>query len=184
MTLLDWALLLVWLGVAMAGFWKGAVRIVFTLGGLGTGVWLALVAGADLAAVIQPHVPAAWIANVAGYTIPVLLTASICFLAGWGIESTLTALHLRWLNRLAGAVLAGCAAAFLLALLVVSGTRFSPAWRDLCADSLLLPYLMRLLDVFLELNQDPVEHAQLISQSLLSQRGGATTKAVRRGVRC
>ena len=47
MTVLDWGLLIVWLGVALCGFWKGAVRIVFGLGGAIAGIWFAAVAGAD-----------------------------------------------------------------------------------------------------------------------------------------
>ena len=29
MTLIDWVLVIVWAGIALSGFWKGAVRIVF-----------------------------------------------------------------------------------------------------------------------------------------------------------
>ena len=46
MTPLDWVLVVVWLGLTLGGFWKGAVRIIFGGGGLAAGLWLAVVAGA------------------------------------------------------------------------------------------------------------------------------------------
>ena len=47
MTVVDWVLVVVWLGLALGGFWKGAVRLIFGGGGLAAGVWLAVVSGAD-----------------------------------------------------------------------------------------------------------------------------------------
>ena len=52
MTVLDWALLVVWLGITLSGFWKGAVRIVFGIGGSIAGLWLALALGGDAAALL------------------------------------------------------------------------------------------------------------------------------------
>ena len=49
----------------------------------------------------------------AGVILPVLLCAGLGLVAGWGFEKTLRALHLGWLNRLAGAGLAGAVAAAL-----------------------------------------------------------------------
>jgi hypothetical protein len=62
--------------------------------------------------------------------------------AGWGIERTLKAFRLKWLNRLAGAVLAGGLAAALLGLFLVTAMRLSPSWREWCAASELAPRLV------------------------------------------
>ena len=149
MTVLDWGLLLVWLGVALCGFWKGAIRIVFGVGGAGAGVWLAVVAGPDLTITLEQYARPAWVAMVLGYLLPVLICLVICFAAGWGLERTMQALHLGWLNRLGGAVLAGFTAALLLAVILVYAARYSPAWADLCRRSLLTPYLLALLELLI-----------------------------------
>jgi membrane protein required for colicin V production len=146
MTVLDWGLLVIWLGVALCGFWKGAVRIVFGVGGAVAGIWFATVAGADVALALEEHISPPWLATVLGHGVPVLLCLGLCFAAGWGIERTLKAMKLGWLNRLGGAVLAGFAAALLLAVIVVAAARFSPAWAELCRRSLLTPYLLQLLE--------------------------------------
>jgi len=107
MTVLDWALLGVWLGFALAGFWKGAVRIVLGLGGLAAGVWIAVAAGGECAALLAPWLGEGWIVAALGRALPAIACIALCLAAGWGISKTLEALHLGWLNRLAGVLLAG-----------------------------------------------------------------------------
>ena len=43
MTVLDWVLVVVWSGITLGGFFKGAIRIVFGFGGLALGLWSAAV---------------------------------------------------------------------------------------------------------------------------------------------
>ena len=38
MTFLDWVLVVVWAGITLGGFFKGAIRIVFGLGGVALGI--------------------------------------------------------------------------------------------------------------------------------------------------
>ena len=76
MTLLDWALLLVWLGVTLGGFWKGAVRIVFGGGGLIVGLWLAVAAGGDAAAAMESLIGIEWLAEVLGLVCQHLLSGA------------------------------------------------------------------------------------------------------------
>ena len=64
MTVVDWVLIVVWLGLALGGFWKGAVRIIFGGGGLVAGVWLAVVAGADAQAALEGVLGIPWLAAV------------------------------------------------------------------------------------------------------------------------
>lgn len=150
MTALDWGLLVVWLGVALCGFWKGALRIVFGVGGAIAGIWLAVATGSDLAdyLVAQQGVPGL-VASLVGYLLPLVICLVVAFFAGWGLERTMKALYLGWLNRLAGALLAGFSAALLLAVAVAYSARFSPAWAELCNQSLLTPYLLKLLEYLL-----------------------------------
>lgn len=145
MTLLDWALLVVWLGVTLSGFWKGAVRLVFGGGGLIVGLWLAVAVGSDAAATLEPVIGVEWIAAVLGRLLPLVGCVLVGLVAGWGIERTLQALHLGWLNRLCGAGLAGTAGLLLLSVFLVTAIRLSPAFEEVAARSLLAPHLTRML---------------------------------------
>jgi len=145
MTLLDWALLVVWLGVTFGGFWKGAVRIMFGGGGLIVGLWLAVVAGSDAAEALQTLVGVDWLAEVVGRLLLLLVCVVVGLVAGWGIERTLHALHLGWLNRLSGAALAGAVGVLLLTLFLVTAIRLSPTFEDLAEESVLAPRLLQFL---------------------------------------
>lgn len=126
MTLLDWVLVVVWAGITLGGFWKGAIRIVFGLGGLALGIWLAVVVGDELEAWLAGVFNNSWLALGLAYLAPVVVVSGLCLVAGWGMEKTLEALKLGCLNRLLGAGLAGVAAAVVLALLLVTAVGISP----------------------------------------------------------
>jgi len=145
-TLLDIAILLVWLGLALCGFWKGAVRIVFGVGGVVAGVATALVVGDRLASEIAVHIANELVADVLGRAVPLLGCVVVFVLAGWGIERTLRSLRLNWANRLLGAVLTGVVGALAVALLLSIAADASPAWAAACSESALLPWVQRLLD--------------------------------------
>ncbi len=76
--------------------------------------------------------------------IPVLAALLLFGLAGWGIDRTLKAMHLSWLNRLLGAGLAALVGAVLLGVLLVLSLGISPEWAEVCRESLLFPYLVEL----------------------------------------
>ncbi|MEE4272542.1 MAG: CvpA family protein [Thermoanaerobaculales bacterium] len=126
MTVLDWVLVVVWAGITLGGFFKGAVRIVFGLGGAIMGIWLAVVVGPGLSRVVAEHLAREWLAVGLAYLIPFTVVSLLCMLAGWGMEKALEGLKLGCLNRLFGAVLAGAATAAVLALLLVSAVKLSP----------------------------------------------------------
>ena len=157
MTVLDWALVVVWVGVTLAGFWRGAVRLVLGIGGGVAGLWLAVVAGEDIAVQLHTVIGPGWLAAVLGRLVPIVLCTLLAWAAGWGLEHTLQALHLGWLNRLLGATLAGAAGALLLAMLIVTASRFSPGAAAVCRDSKLTPWLVKGLDVVL----GEAQHAEL-----------------------
>jgi membrane protein required for colicin V production len=144
MTPLDWVLVVLWGGIALSGFWKGAVRLVFGVGGLILGLWLAVAVGADLGISMSAKVAPHWVATLLGYVLPVLAAVALFGLAGWGIERTLKAMRLGWLNRLLGAGLAGCVGAVLLGFLLVLSLGISPEWAEMCRRSLLFPYLVEI----------------------------------------
>jgi uncharacterized membrane protein required for colicin V production len=149
MTVIDWVLVVVWLGLTLGGFWKGAVRIIFGGGGLAAGLWLAVVAGADAQAALEGVMGIPWLAAILGRVLLVVLCTGLALLAGWGIEHTLKALHLGWVNRLLGAGLAGLVAAFLLGLLVIVAIQFSPELARLCRESQVAQYLLWLSEMLL-----------------------------------
>lgn len=142
MTALDWIVLLVWVGIALGGFWKGAVRIVFGVGGLLIGLWLAVALGPEATGWLHGLVGAPWLAATLGYGGLVAASLGVCLLAAWGVDRTLSALRLGWLNRLAGAAVAGAAAALLLALALAAAVRVSPVCRELSQRSVLVPRLL------------------------------------------
>jgi len=145
MTLLDWALLLLVLGTSLSGFWAGAVRIVFGFGGAAAGIWLAVVAGADLATALGDWLEPPGLAAVAARALLLVLGVGLCMAAGWGIERTLQAVKLGWVNRVLGALLAGAASVVVLGALLVTGARLSPPFAALCDRSLLPPPLLDLV---------------------------------------
>ena len=149
MTVVDWVLIVVWLGLALGGFWKGAVRIIFGGGGLAAGLWLAVIAGADAQAAMEGVVGIPWLAAILGRILLVVLCTGLAVLAGWGIEHTLKALHLGWVNRLLGAALAGLVAAFFLGLVVIVAIQFSPELARHCRESQVAQYLLWLSEMLL-----------------------------------
>ena len=146
MTILDWVLVVVWAGITLAGFFKGAIRLVFGLGGLALGVWLSVVTGAEVAEMIAAYVPQHVIAVVLGYLVPWLVVGLLCAAAGWGMERALDALKLGCVNRLLGAALAGAAAAVVLGLLLLTAVRVSPEVAAVEHRSLLLEWVETALD--------------------------------------
>ena len=145
----DWVLIIIWTGLALAGFWKGAVRIIFGGGGLIVGLWLAVVAGDDAQAALEGVIDVPYLSAVLGRLLLVLICGGLCLLAGWGIERTLTAMRLGWVNRLLGAVLAGAVAAVLLGFLVVIAIQMSPELAELCRQSAVANYLLRISEFLL-----------------------------------
>ncbi len=149
MTVLDWVLIVFWIGLALGGFWKGAVRLIFGGGGLVAGIWLAVIAGADAQSALEGVIGAGWIAAVLGRLLLVLLCTGLSLLAGWGIEHTLTSLKLGWVNRLFGACLAGFVAAVFLGMVVVVAIQFSPDLARVCGESTVAQYLLWLSETLL-----------------------------------
>ncbi|MGD8440385.1 MAG: CvpA family protein [Holophagae bacterium] len=146
MTILDWVLVVVWTGITLAGFFKGAIRIVFGLGGLALGVWLSVVTGADVAEMIAAHVPQHVVAVGLGYLVPWLVVSVLCAIAGWGMERALDALGLGCVNRVLGAALAGVAAAVVLGLLLLTVVRLSPEIAAVEHRSVLLEWVERAVE--------------------------------------
>ncbi len=145
MTALDWVLVVVWGGITLAGFWNGALRLVFGAGGLVSGLWLAVAAGGDVEAWLAGRLGEGWLAAGLGRLLPFLLCVALGLAAGWGLARTLKALHLGWLNRLAGAVLAGAVGVVLLGAILSTGASYSPQLAQACARSRIAPMLLRLL---------------------------------------
>ena len=86
MTVLDVVLVVVWAGITLGGFFKGAIRIVFGLGGAALGIWLAVVIGPDLAIVLADRVDNRWVASALAYLAPLAVVSLLCLVAGWGID--------------------------------------------------------------------------------------------------
>jgi uncharacterized membrane protein required for colicin V production len=138
MTILDIVLVVVWAGITLGGFFKGAIRIVFGLGGVALGIWLSVVVGADLAISLTGLVNSEWLTLIMAYLLPLVVVSLLCLLAGWGIEKSLEALKLGCLNRFLGAGLAGAAAAAVLAILLVTAVKLSPELAAMEERSILL----------------------------------------------
>jgi uncharacterized membrane protein required for colicin V production len=156
MTFLDWAILLVCLGVTLSGFWEGAVRLVFGGGGAIAGLWLAFSVGGEAARAIEPLIGVHWLAAVLGRLLPLAGCVLFALAAGWGIERTLKALKLGFVNRLCGALLAGGVAVLLLGLFLATAARLSETWQEWCSDSLIAPRLIAVWGMAVEAHDDVV----------------------------
>jgi uncharacterized membrane protein required for colicin V production len=153
MTVLDWVLVVVWAGITMGGFFKGAIRIVFGLGGLALGIWLAVVVAPDLALALTGRFNSEWLILGLAYLIPFAIVSVLCLLAGWGMEKTLEGLKLGCVNRGLGALLAGSVAAAVLAALLVTAVRLSPEVASMQERSVLLERVRTVLGWVAEIRE-------------------------------
>ena len=160
MTILDLVLVVVWAGITLAGFFKGAIRIVFGLGGVALGIWLSVVVGPDLAVSLTGRVNSEWLTLALAYLLPLGVVALLCLLAGWGMEKTLEALKLGCLNRMLGAALAGAAAAAVLALLLVTAVRLSPELAVIEERSVLLARVQAAMGWAVESREGEAQEAE------------------------
>ena len=142
MTLLDWTILIIWAGFTLSGFWKGAVRIVFGIGGLIVGVWMALALGETVEIWLLDIINIDWLAAVFGRIIPCVCCVMIFLISGWGLDRTLQALHLKFLNRALGALLAGCIGALLLGIFLITAIEMSADFAAISKNSILAPLLI------------------------------------------
>jgi uncharacterized membrane protein required for colicin V production len=116
---MDVVLLLVILGCALAGAWWGALRIATALVALAASILAGRFAGpvlADLLAGGRTPDASVRVGIIVGVGIVVAL---LVLLAGRGLRKGVVALHLSWLDRLGGMVLAGAGALALVAVLLV-----------------------------------------------------------------
>ena len=154
MTILDIVLVIVWAGITLGGFFKGAIRIIFGLGGIALGIWLSVVVGPDLADSLTGLVNSEWLTLIMAYLLPLVVVALLCLLAGWGMEKTLESLKLGCVNRLLGAALAGAAAAAVLAILLVTAVRLSPELAAMEERSALLARVQGAMGWAVDLRED------------------------------
>jgi len=159
MTILDIVLVVVWAGITLGGFFKGAIRIVFGLGGVALGIWLSVIVGADLAISLTGLVNSERLTLVMAYLLPLAVVSLLCLLAGWGMEKSLEALKLGCLNRLLGAGLAGAAAAAVLAILLVTAVKLSPELAAMEERSMLLPRVQAAMGWAVDTREDEAQDA-------------------------
>jgi len=159
MTILDIVLVVVWAGITLGGFFKGAIRIVFGLGGVALGIWLSVIVGADLAVSLTGLVNSERLTLVMAYLLPLAVVSLLCLLAGWGMEKSLEALKLGCLNRLLGAGLAGAAAAAVLAILLVTAVKLSPELAAMEERSMLLPRVQAAMGWAVDTREDEAQDA-------------------------
>jgi uncharacterized membrane protein required for colicin V production len=160
MTILDLVLVVVWAGITLGGFFKGAIRIVFGLGGVALGIWLSVIVAPDLAVSLTGLVNSEWLTLVLAYLLPFVVVALLCLLAGWGMEKTLEALKLGCLNRLLGAALAGAVAAAVLAVLLVTAVRLSPELAAIEERSVLLARVQAAMGWAVESREGEAQEAE------------------------
>lgn len=149
MIFLDWILLVLWLGLTLAGFWKGALRLVLGLGGLVAGVWLGSLLGGEVAAWLEPSLGHPWLAALLGRAVVLVGCVVIGLLAAWGLDRTLRAIGLGWLNRLAGALLTGTVTAVALGAFLMTAARLVPGLDSAIEGSVIAGLLMRVVSALL-----------------------------------
>jgi uncharacterized membrane protein required for colicin V production len=128
------------------------------------GIWLAAMAGADAQALVAGVIGVDWMAAVLARLGLVLTCLLLCLIAGWGIERTLEGLHMGWLNRMAGALLAGVVGIILLSLVVGVADRLAPQWDDWTEQSLLTDQLESVSDLMMGPEPQDAEAEEELSE--------------------
>jgi len=115
---MDAVILILVCGCAAVGLFWGAVRIASyvaaPLAALAAGRW----AGPAAAELISGGTAPGFGAKVLSTAGVALLAAAVVLLAGLGLRRAFTALHISWIDRLVGMLLAGGGAALVMALLL------------------------------------------------------------------
>lgn len=87
----------------LIGFKTGVIRVVFTLGGIGLGVWLAMQYYSTLAAVLTGFIEDVNIANAAGFAVIVIGTIVFAWVASTFVKKILSFILLGWVDNVIGA---------------------------------------------------------------------------------
>jgi uncharacterized membrane protein required for colicin V production len=115
---MDLLIFLVVGGCAVLGMVWGAVRMVSLIAAVAAGVLAGRWAGPSAAQLVAGSSAQSGTGRALAIAAVALLAAVLVWLAGKGVRRALKALHLGWVDRLAGLAAGGGAAALVLALLL------------------------------------------------------------------
>jgi membrane protein required for colicin V production len=138
----DVAILLTALVAGLIGAIKGLVRIVIGLAALVAAFLLASWFDGVVGSLFSGWIATESIRRLTGFGIIFLGVLIVGALAGWLFGKLLSAAHVRWLDRLAGAGLGILGAILLFAALTVPLAAYLPEDTGLLRDSRLAPWVM------------------------------------------
>jgi uncharacterized membrane protein required for colicin V production len=143
MNALDIGILIVLSALALYGVVKGIVRLVLGFAALLVGIFLGCWFNAPVAALLE-----GWLGNetarrLAALALVFFVTLAIFAVLIWFITKSLEAVKLRWVDRLAGALLGAVVAALLVAAAMVPLTALLPEESTLVAESTFSPYVLQ-----------------------------------------
>jgi len=149
MNWLDIVIIVVVVGLGVAGLRQGMIRTVFGIAGLIGGIFLAGRYYDELAALLFPS-SATW-ANIAAYAIIAIATLVVAGVIGWLIAKLVNFAALGWLDRLVGfifgIVIGGLLCAAVLAILL----KYYPGTAAIISQSVIAQFLVEEFPLLLAL---------------------------------
>jgi membrane protein required for colicin V production len=141
---LDIAILAILIVSAIYSTWRGFVRDIFSLVGIGGGLLLAARFYPEVSEHLRPWVETQWLAVLIACGIIFLTTWLAISILGRMVSSTLRVLSLGWLDRTAGFCFGILKALIISVALVVVLVEFLPAKTPFLSESRLAPALVDL----------------------------------------
>jgi membrane protein required for colicin V production len=143
MNSLDIIVLVILSCLAIYGAVKGIVRLILgtgaTMAGLFLGVWF----NKEIASFLPDWIESDGARRLAAVALVMLATIILASVLIWLIQKLLSAVSLRWVDRVTGALLGLAVASFLVAAGMVPLAAFMPPDSDLIRNSRIAPYVLQ-----------------------------------------
>jgi membrane protein required for colicin V production len=140
---LDIALVVVVIAFALYGAVKGFVRLVLGALALATGIFLGCWYNAPVAGLLSGVITSEPVRRFTALALILIATIAAFTVLVWFITKTLEVVHLRWFDRISGAVAGLALACVLTALLLVPLAAYLPADNAMMNGSALSPYVLK-----------------------------------------
>jgi len=140
MNWLDIVIIVVVVGLGVAGLRQGMIRTVFGIAGLIGGIFLAGRYYDELAARLFPS-GATW-GNIAAYAIIAIATLVVAGVIGWLLAKLVNFAALGWLDRIMGFILGVVIGGLLCAAILAIAAKFYPGTEATISQSVMARFLV------------------------------------------
>lgn len=140
---LDIAIVVVLIAFALYGAVKGMVRLILGALALAIGIFLGCWYNAPVAGLLSGVITSEPVRRFTALVLILIATVAAFTVLVWFITKTLEVAHLRWIDRVTGAVAGLALACVLAALLLVPLAAYLPADSAMMNGSALSPYVLK-----------------------------------------